>query len=1853
MMLRKRTWLLLLLALGLRLLLQGWDSGYSSSSLHPDERQVSFVTEKTDGWFSDPQFFAYGSLHFQASRVTAAVLGMGDSLKGLTASGRAVSLVASMLALILGWAVARKAWGRNTADLFLLLAAWVPLDLQQSHFSTVEAHHSAWVVMALAACFWLAVGGRGPAAIAAGAAVGASLAVKVASLPLGLPLALAIFLAGRRSVTEVLRLTLLAAGALVTTFWVCQPWAFAEARPPLALIAATLAGAFALQFATRRDQGTRRALVGLAAVCAVFAVLQVAALLVPGGNGVARRAMSMAAVGPDLNPAYVRGVGEQIRMVLGVADLPYVRVYATSLPVLYPLRELATWGWGPLLLLAVIAAAAAATRRFATRWRRWLAGRWNNSSILLLILLGWLIPMSIRLSTLQVKYLRYWEPLLVPAALVAAWWLCRLRPHFRRPAIVVVAAATMLWGIAYLWAFVEPHPHWTASRWFAPLVSDGQVVAFESWDETISLEGIDGAVERISLPSYDLPDDEAKALRWATELARADWVVMTSNRVVRTVLANPQRFPLTSRLYRLLLDGEAGFELVTRVRRGPRIFGLEWPVQYADESFVNYEFPQVLIFRRVTVMAPEELAERVRRPLPYLDQLGFRGLARLTIDPVPTAPAVPSATRQVIDLAVWAVVIGFLGIATWVVLLPLLRGLPDAGAGLAVTTGWILPAWLLWLGSELRIWEVSAGTATLVFLAFVGAAAARWWCGRRQIAEVFARRRGAILKVLIITVAVGLFFLVVRAFNPAIFWGEKPMDFAFLNAFLKAPAWPPGEPWMAGMPLNYYYFGEVLAAFPILVAGCSAGVGYNLISATIPALSAAVLAAFGLVLARRRRWFAVTVLPLLVLLTGNLAWPWLLGFAKDGRIFDLWWATSRVIPGFAIDEYPLWTALFADLHGHFIALPVLLATLFWGWITVSARDRRWMAAAGVCGIGAAVVVATNPWDLFLLTATLAAGVVAAARRPFAGLGRLATAGVLSLVASVPFVVELVAGITAGAGGRGLFLTTADFAPAWAVLRHFGLFLAPLAVLAIATLERRWWLVLPAAGLGALGGLWIGSTAAALALAVAAVFASVAVCSRPRFERFGWSLATLGLLAIAACERFTLIDRMNTLFKIYNGVWVVFAVALATMLLRTRGGRRRLVFAVWLPLQVLAAVNLPLGVAQGWLQPRISSPRPSLDGQAFLATRDRQTSFLVRTLQGMARPGDVVAESAGPSYGQHARIVMHTGQPTVVGWEWHLQQRGQSVSEIGARFEDLRTLYSGQDQRSRRAVLDRYGVRWIVLSDLERQQYDLTADDPLYGVPGVVKVAENGGAILYRVRDGGSFRPPVVPAMQLPKEATVIGKLPEIPRDTVRSLALDSSGALVTLPDGRVVALDLAGRQSETVSTPPCDVISAARWRDAPWFLCSDGRVFRLDSQRFQPEGHLPDAAGLTADNAVWAWGEGGVWRRTGGEWQRVYSGPVTAAAAQADWLAWSDGRTVLVGRDGVPMPVAEALVGVRSLAWQNQDLVAVDGRGVQRSGGSMLPWRSLLDGAGEIAAIAGHNHRLWLIRSDGLIIDSTDPRCPSPWQNEADAAGAGLREPRGLAVSPKGWFAVTDTQNHRIRWFNLQGGCLDTVGAEGAAPGMFNEPSGLALAADGTLAVADTWNGRIQLVRPDGAFETIGSNLFGPRDALWSDDGSLLVADTGNRRLLRFDPPNWRETVVATFPGPVTGLASVMGLVAAAVPVDGAISLINPASGEAVRRLEVPGWSGGEQQEAYLAVLPSGDIAATAPKTGEVWIVDPTGDNPARLLRNGLPGRDGGGPAPRRQPAGVADVGASAREDSSRRVIEAVGLGLWAVGCGL
>ncbi|MCD4750965.1 MAG: DUF2298 domain-containing protein [Thermoanaerobaculales bacterium] len=1327
---------LFLLALALRLGTQAWDAG-TPPSPHPDERRVVMTAEQMEGWLSDPEFYAYGALHFQAIRAAAFCSGLEINWSNLVRGGRFLSLFSSMMALFLGWWMARRVWGQRAAVFFLALAAFVPLDQQLSHFATVEAHHAFWVMAALLGIFRLGRRLSPGWAVIAGAAVGASLAVKVSSLALVLPLAMVLLVGiDRVGVLHRISLAAFASAGIFAAFWLGEPWAFANAQPPVpALVACVLAILFSR--AGQRANGRTRISWALASAGA----LGVAVFSVIGGFFSPAFGL-FDLVGGSLmiraHPAFLRGVHEQIAMVSGAADLPYIRVYHGTYPFLYSLRELSFWALGPALLLAAIWGGFRAAVVLGRRRRRLITGRLNEGSLLLFVLLAWALPTALRLATLEVKFLRYWAPLVVPATLLAAWGLSRLRGPAGRRLTSVVMVVTVLWGVAYFWSFVEPHPFGTASRWLQLVVDREAVVAWEHWDE--HLGGIGG--ESLVLESYNLPDDDAKVESWCEKLARADWLVLTSNRVRRTVLANPGRFPRTGRLYRLLLAGETGFEVVAAASRGPRIAGLGMPVQRADESFVNYDFPRVVVLRRVCEVNPTLLADRTLHPLPVLEVLNFAALDRVFVDPAPDIPVIPNGTRQVVDSFLWLSFFALIGVATWILLLPLLRAWPDGGLGLALSTGWIISAYLLWLGSRLHFLTVGPGTATLVTALLICSAVVvghRRWAEVRRVAAKKRRGMAAVLAVFVVVFGI---FLLARLFNPAIFWGEKPMDFTFFNAFVNASSWPPGEPWMAGMPLHYYYFADVLAAFPTLVAGPEPSVAYNLMCATVPALSAAALAAFGLVVARRRRrrWFFV--IPVLVGLVGNLAWPWLMPLARSGRWFDLWWATSRVVPGYAIDEYPLWTALFADLHAHFVALPVMVTALLWAWVTALQGDRLWIGAALMCGLSTAVLAASNPWDVVVLTVSLAVAIVMVATDPLRSLARLGVAAVVSLLAAAPFLVELAAWLGGGEGIGGrplLFLTEGDFAPWWAILRHFGLFILPLAGVAIFRASRRH-IVIGVLAVGGIAlGLAFGSTAAALTLPLTILFLGTAVRNPDRWMATAWSLAGSAMAVVAFAERFTLLDRMNTIFKLYNGVWLLMAIALGILLLRARGPRLKVALTLFVPLAVFAFLNLPLGVAQGWLEPRVSSPRPTLDGQAYLVDKP-DDDFLVHALRGAAHSDDVVAEAAGLSYRGSTRIAMHTGLATVVGWEWHLRQRGQTFAEYERRVRDLETLYSSADPVERRAVLDRYGVDWVVLGDLERETYGLEDEDPLCGIPGVLLWARQGKTLLYRIGSSSSGPP---------------------------------------------------------------------------------------------------------------------------------------------------------------------------------------------------------------------------------------------------------------------------------------------------------------------------------------------------------------------------------------------------------------------------------------------------------------------------------------------------------------------------------
>ncbi len=220
-------------------------------------------------------------------------------------------------------------------------------------------------------------------------------------------------------------------------------------------------------------------------------------------------------------------------------------------------------------------------------------------------------------------------------------------------------------------------------------------------------------------------------------------------------------------------------------------------------------------------------------------------------------------------------------------------------------------------------------------------------------------------------------FLVLRFFNPdswhPIWGGEKPMEFAHINAILRTPYFPAFDPWFSGGILNYYYYGEYLVAFLIKLTGIPSEIAFNLAQPTMLGLAASAM--YSVVVAMSHRFSRDRVDPLVAggfgvvifCLMGNLVSAWhLIRTLPDRPVFtfDWTWNASRAVDG-GITEFPYFTGLYADLHAHLIALPVTIAVIGLGFSLATSDARTVQDAPKLLGLALCLgtLSAANAWDV--------------------------------------------------------------------------------------------------------------------------------------------------------------------------------------------------------------------------------------------------------------------------------------------------------------------------------------------------------------------------------------------------------------------------------------------------------------------------------------------------------------------------------------------------------------------------------------------------------------------------------------------------------------------------------------------------------------------------------------------------------------------------------------------------------------------------------------------------------------------------------------------------------------------------
>ncbi len=1508
-------------ALALRLYGIDWDQG---GFFHPDERFLllfklpeihwpdsflEFLNPTISPW--NPHWFAYGSLPFYLLKgLQALVLSFNPafSLDDMRFLGRGLSAVADVGAIVLTYLLGRTLYGWRVGLLASAFLALTVLHIQLSHFAAVDVLLTLWVVLTL--CGAMVVMRRGSVAggLLVGVGLGLGLATKISILPLLAPVA--------------------AAFALYCFF-----------PEGTALHAPKLEG--------RRIVRGSRALAAAAVVAAgLFVIVQPYAVL-------------------DLS-TFLADTTAQSQMVLRVDDLPYTRQYIDTPMYLYPIQQHLTWGLGfPLGIAAWLGLAFTVLLAFRHRQKAdllllaWIVPYFVITGAFPVKFMRYLLPITPFLLILASRmFVTWWDnrPRLAqpayarltrPAGPKETGHLTALRLAVARAlpgvTLAIVLIATAWYALAFLNIYQQPHTARQLSAWINANAPTGAALLKEHWEEGIP--GLEAYAQN-ELPLYE-PDNTAKLNTLSLELARSDYVIFFSNRLYGTIPRLAERYPLSRQYYELLFSGQLGYRLAYTAASYPSFLGVTWvndtfgrpnlptpdglhyPDQglvlnlgYADESFTVYDHPLTMIFENVERRPVSQLRAQLARGLPALDPTASNPPTGLLMDE--GLRAVQQAGGTWVDIfqrdsvpnrfpwLVWLLAVEVLGLLAFPLAHRLCTAFPDRGWLLAKTLGLLVVSYLVWWTASVQWLPFSRESILLAMGLLLAVGAGLALQDRAQLAETVRQRWRAMTLGEAVFLAAFLCFILIRLANSDLWHpargGEKPMDFAYLNAIIKSTYMPPYDPWYSGGYLNYYYYGQFLVAVLAKLTGIIPAVAYNLAVPSLFALLAANTYSIGSALFTAtglrptlhphfRRltdtsgpaanhnagmagegrhtpllWLTLAggTAVLMVAVVGNLdgAVQVLDGLRKlsplhppsllpgVGGLFEvaggIWQSVTRGeplpafdywrsrgmggmdssfidptlnAPSISIVEFPFFTFLFADLHAHLIALPLVAFSIaLSGQLALSRPPWRFerILLLLLAGMTLGAVRWTNSWDyptvLLIAWAGLAIGEATNRQLSWGLLPRLAWQGLAVTAVSIALFLPLQFHYELFYGG-GL-APSPETTPLSIYLRIHGLFLFVILGFLGFDLAQRFnrfglfrtaglfWRQRYAMGrarhlrqvlvrrddplstiilLGLLGGgvifLLLSSVGAATAGFLLLLLGLVTTLGltelrAPTQRRGAGYLLVLALIAVAAFLSLLVevvkldipgeVQRMNNVFKLYLQVWMLYALSAALGLwwvLRQRyfPGLPGSTIATDPSLQratspamrwwfagvaVLAAAALVYPVLATPIRTadRFTTLPPTLDGSAYMLHSTYSDArggielqwdyHAIQWLQDHVQGSPVILEGISPIYRWGSRISIHTGLPTVLGWDWHQsQQRWGYRASIETRMRDVTALYTTPDIEATMQLLDKYGVRYVYVGQLERLYFPPTGIakfEQLAHAGVITRVYTNDAVTIYKV-----------------------------------------------------------------------------------------------------------------------------------------------------------------------------------------------------------------------------------------------------------------------------------------------------------------------------------------------------------------------------------------------------------------------------------------------------------------------------------------------------------------------------------------
>lgn len=719
--------------------------------------------------------------------------------------------------------------------------------------------------------------------------------------------------------------------------------------------------------------------------------------------------------------------------------------------------------------------------------------------------------------------------------------------------------------------------------------------------------------------------------------------------------------------------------------------------------------------------------------------------------------------NELISLVIqWWAILFILGIIAFPLTKRLFYSFFDNGYAFSKTIGAICVVYAAYTLGTLHILPFTTPSLYLLIAAFL--AVTIYFVKKYRTYPFLLEKWRIIVFEEILFFAALFFWSYIKSFQPDIHGLEKFMDYGFINSILRTTYFPTKDIWMAPLAINYYYFGHLTTAVLTKISFLPSNITFNLMLASIFAFTFTGAFSIGanLIYFLQKKvsnhisyanvLFAGLLTAFLLTMGGNLHTmytfftpyqndspvpPTQLTFSPQTFPNQYWYPNATRFIYHTIHEFPIYSFVVSDLHGHVLDIPnvllmiaVLLAFLY---ETKYSEKKLFLQSIALGGL-ASILYMTNAWDGLIymgITATLL--FVKTFRKSLmetlfskAFLYSLVILLVSFIVASLPFSfffkpfasqigINCAPQFLINIGHIGPLIFEqgyCQYSPLWQLAILYGFFFFWfISLLALFIKEKKLGNNIPSTDIFVLGMGIFG-------------FALIIV---PEF--------------VYLKDIYTTYFRANTMFKLVYQSFILLTLLSGYTIYRIfqqmKMAKKTLLKKLLMYCYIILSFVLLTIV---FLYPYFAimsyfnnlSHFQGLNGTTYLQTLSDGDYRAIQWINAHIKGQPTMLEAQGDSYTDYERISSNTGLPTVFGWTVHEWLWRGTYNIVPGRIADVTNLYESTSLQETRDLLNKYNVSYVYIGTMERAKYP-TLDEAKFKQLGTV-VYHSGSVTIYKINN---------------------------------------------------------------------------------------------------------------------------------------------------------------------------------------------------------------------------------------------------------------------------------------------------------------------------------------------------------------------------------------------------------------------------------------------------------------------------------------------------------------------------------------